>query len=275
MSNTESGDDLLLGRQVPPVTGYSPEILHPIPRATARAELAMDCVPHGADLWHAYEVSWLDHSGKPEVRVGRFMIPASSDNMVESKSFKLYLNSLNNERFEDEQEVKSVIVADVSSVVGDNVDLQLLPVDAPVLAGSSLGGTCIDGLTLDGPIPDTPSAELLSADAGDDVVEERLYSHLLRSLCPVTGQPDWATVWLHYRGRAIDRSALLRYLLAFRNHHEFHEQCVERMFHDIHCACAPQQLHLQGFYTRRGGLDINPFRSTEPGASPLPRLSRQ
>ncbi len=107
------------------------------------------------------------------------------------------------------------------------------------------------------------------------MVEEVLYSHLLRSLCPVTGQPDWATVWLHYRGAAVEHSSLLQYIIAYREHQEFHEQCVERMFCDIAQRCAPQFLHLQAFYTRRGGLDINPFRSTDAHARPLPRLNRQ
>ena len=124
-------------------------------------------------------------------------------------------------------------------------------------------------------VPEEPSVSLLIPAGDGEKVEERLYSHLLRSLCPVTGQPDWATVWLHYRGVALDRSSLLRYLLSFRNHHEFHEQCVERMFDDIRRAVAPDFLYVQGFYTRRGGLDINPFRSTSVDAEPLPRMNRQ
>jgi 7-cyano-7-deazaguanine reductase len=195
--------------------------------------------------------------------------------MIESKSFKLYLNSLNNERFESEGAAIARIVADISDVAGSDVALQLLPVDDPSLAGGQLEGDCLDSLAVGSVANGEPVPGLLSLAGDGALVEEMCYSHLLRSLCPVTGQPDWASVWLHYRGRALDRVALLRYLLAFRNHHEFHEQCIERMFRDITGTCDPEFLHIQGFYTRRGGMDINPFRSTDPVARALPRLNRQ
>ena len=275
MTEVPGNEGTLLGRTVPPVTGYAPGVLHPIPRVASRASLGMENVPHGVDLWHAYELSWLDQTGKPVVGVGRFSVPASSPNMVESKSFKLYLNSLNNERFESEQAAITRIVADISKVAGETVELELLAVDAPALAGADLEGECIDSQPVDATFTGEPEGGMLSLADGGRVIEEKLYSHLLRSLCPVTGQPDWASIWLHYKGRALHRGALLRYLLSVRNHHEFHEQCVERMFHDIAIACDPQFLHIQGFYTRRGGMDINPFRSTDAAAKPLPRLNRQ
>ena len=249
--------------------------MYPIPRAQGRGHLGLgEILPFaGADLWHAYEMSWLDASGKPMVRVGRFTIAASSPNMVESKSFKLYLNSLNNTRFSSEAELLGTVVKDISAVAGAEVKLELLDPADPVLAGTPLTGHCLDELPL------TPSAlgydpELLQIRPGA-AVQERLYSHLLRSLCPVTGQPDWATLWLHYSGAALDHGSLLDYIVSYRQHQEFHEQCVERMFLDIQRRCAPQFLHIQAFYTRRGGLDINPFRSTDPAAQPLPRLNRQ
>ena len=275
MTEAPGSEETLLGKTVSPVKGYAPGILHPISRMTGRAALGMEHDPYGVDLWHAYELSWLDHTGKPVVGVGRFSVPASSPNMVESKSFKLYLNSLNNERFASEQAAITRIVADISKVAGDTVELELLAVDDPSLAGVGLQGECVDSLPIDATAAGEPEAGMLSLADGGPVIEATLYSHLLRSLCPVTGQPDWASIWLHYKGRALDRGAMLRYLLSFRNHHEFHEQCVERMFHDLSAVCEPKFLHIQGFYTRRGGMDINPFRSTEPGARPLPRLNRQ
>jgi 7-cyano-7-deazaguanine reductase len=275
MTGQRDDKGMLLGRQVPAARVYDPGLLYPIPRSASRESLGMDVVPHGVDLWHAYEMSWLDKTGKPLVRVGRFTVPVSSANIVESKSFKLYLNSLNNERFDSEADAVARIVSDVSAVVGEAVDLEVLPVDDPSLSGASLSGECLDALPV---VPDgqhEPEAGMLSLIDGGSVVEEQLYSHLLRSLCPVTGQPDWASVWVHYRGKALDRELLLMYLLAFRDHHEFHEQCVERMFHDIRSICTPDFLHVQGLYTRRGGMDINPFRSTDPRARPLPRMNRQ
>jgi 7-cyano-7-deazaguanine reductase len=272
-----AGEDegILLGRHTPVPQKYAPYILQSIPRATARQHLGIGtALPfHGADQWHAYEMSWLDNDGKPVVRVGRFTVPASSPYIIESKSFKLYLNSLNSTRFATEEQVRSIIVNDISGAAGERVELQLLRVSDPWLAGTALAGDCLDEVRI-APWSGQPQAEQLQLQPGR-MVDEVLYSHLLRSLCPVTGQPDWATLWLHYRGTAIEHTSLLQYIIAYREHQEFHEQCVERMFCDIARRCEPQFLHLQAFYTRRGGLDINPFRSTDPDARPLPRLNRQ
>jgi 7-cyano-7-deazaguanine reductase len=270
-----SGRELLLGKHIPVVDEYTPALLYPITRTEGRARLGLgDAIPfYGVDLWHAYEMSWLEPSGKPVVRVGRFSIPASSPCMVESKSFKLYLNSLNNTQFASEADLHSTVVNDISSVVGARVALELLAPADPSLSGTILQGLCLDDLPLTAAAA-APAPAILQVQPGE-AVQQRLYSHLLRSLCPVTGQPDWATVWLHYSGAALDHASLLRYIISYRQHQEFHEQCVERMFLDIHRCCTPQFLHIQAFYTRRGGLDINPFRSTDPAAQPLPRLSRQ
>src|SRR5210317_216115 len=214
--------DMLLGKHTPVVDTYAPHLLYPISRSAGRETLdPADPVPFlGADLWHAYELSWLDDSGKPVVRVGRFIVPASSPNIVESKSFKLYLNSLNSTAFASDEEARQTIVRDISAVAGADVSLQLLdPVD-PSLSGARLAGTCIDDLPLvcrD----EQPSADLLRQ-AGNEIIEEQLHSYLLRSLCPVTGQPDWASLWVHYRGVALDHRALLRYIIAYRRHQEFH-----------------------------------------------------
>lgn len=265
---------MLLGKHTPVVDAYSPHLLYPIARDEGRAGLAVDSAPcfFGADLWHAYEVSWLDESGKPQVRVGRFTVPASSPNMVESKSFKLYLNSLNSTRYPSEQALLSVLQQDLNSVTGAQVGVELLPVTDAALAGSQPAGRCIDDLDITA-MDAEPMPEMLRV--AEAPVEQALHSHLLRSLCPVTGQPDWATVWLHYHGPALYPASLLQYLVAYRQHQEFHEQCVERIFCDLYRVIKPEFLHVQAFYTRRGGLDINPLRSTDPHARPLPRMNRQ
>lgn len=266
--------DLLLGRQTPVVDHYAPELLYPIPRREGRDALGLGSEPpfEGVDIWHAWELSWLDAGERPQTRIGRFSIPASSPNLVESKSLKLYLNSLNNVVFDDDAAALACITRDVSAVVGETVAVVAFAADDPAMAASQPSGLCIDGS--DGRWPRRePEPGMLAA--GEAVVEESLFSHSLRSLCPVTGQPDWATLWLHYRGRSLDHGALLSYLLAYRQHRGFHEQCVEQIFRDIRACIAPEFLHLQAFYTRRGGLDINPFRSTGGGNPPWWRLTRQ
>ena len=266
--------ELLLGKNVAVVDEYSPQLLYPINRQAARTELGLvgELPFTGVDLWHAYEVSWLDEHNKPIVRVGRFFIPADSPSMVESKSFKLYLNSLNGTNYRSEEALSDTLRKDISDAVGARIEMELLPVDAPELDGGVPDGTCLDGLYVE--IDNSPpDASLLCV--GTEVVDESLYSHLLRSLCPVTGQPDWATVYVHYRGRSLAHESLLRYLIAFRQHQEFHEQCVERMFCDIYKLISPEFLEIQAFYTRRGGMDINPFRSTDPDPIPLSRMNRQ
>lgn len=272
---SEGGEGMLLGRHTPVLEQYCPAILYPISRADGRRALGLpEPLPFGgADLWHAYELSWLDASGKPAVRVGRFEVPAASPNMIESKSFKLYLNSLNSTRFSSEEELRHTIMTDISAVAGAPVALELLPLGHPALAGAMPAGDCIDDVDF-GPGPGEPAADLLEIQ-GVNRVEERLYSHLLRSLCPVTGQPDWATLLVHYHGPQIERSSLLRYIVSYREHREFHEQCVERVFNDIRNRCEPDLLQVQAFYTRRGGLDISPFRSSDASARPLPRMARQ
>ncbi|NQX88933.1 MAG: NADPH-dependent 7-cyano-7-deazaguanine reductase QueF [Halioglobus sp.] len=266
---------LLLGRTTPVVEQYSPHVLYPMPRCTARQTIGI-CAElpfFGTDLWHAYELSWLDVDGRPRVAVGRFEIPASSPNIIESKSFKLYLNSLNNTCFRDRDALRDVIIADTSAVAGVAISLDVLPLDHPTLVGVMPPGQCVDDTPF-AAVAEKPAAGVLQCNP-DQLVEEQLYSHVLRSLCPVTGQPDWATLWVHYRGAPIEHASLLQYIASYRNHREFHEQCVERVFRDI-CKCnEPEILHVQAFYTRRGGLDINPFRSLDPAACPLPRMPRQ
>ena len=272
--STES--ELLLGKVTPSAHRYAPELLYPIPRQPARSTLGIPSeLPfYGVDVWHAYELSWLDGQGRPVAYVGRFGIPIESPNLVESKSFKLYLNSLNSERFNSSASLVDRVQRDVSAVAGAEVTLDLLSVDDPSLAGVSLPGTCIDTCAYTA-AEGEPEADMLHVSDSDEVVEESLYSHLLRSLCPVTGQPDWASVLVTYRGAPVDHGSLLSYLVAYREHQEFHEQCVERMFCDLYERLSPDFLQVQAFYTRRGGMDINPFRSTSKNAKPLGRMNRQ
>ena len=268
-------EKLLLGKHTPVVENYAPQLLYPIPRKLGRSSLGLGTeLPfHGVDIWHAYEMSWLDSTGKPVVRVGRFSVPAASPNIIESKSFKLYLNSLNNTRFDDDKAAINTIETDLSAVAGGAIELLLFAPNDSALVGETLPGYCLDTLPA-GQIYAEPESHILQCQSSGEV-EEDVHSHLLRSLCPVTGQPDWATVRVRYKGAPIIRSSLLDYIIAYRQHQEVHEQCVERIYCDIQRRCEPNFLLVQAFYTRRGGLDINPFRSSSADALPLGRLNRQ
>jgi 7-cyano-7-deazaguanine reductase len=219
------------------------------------------------DIWNAYELSWLDMHGKPIVALAEFRVPATSPNIIESKSFKLYLNGFSQEPLANTAALRALLQQDLSVAAGAPVDVQLHPARVAQHTFADLAGESIDALpvTIDDYGP--PQADYLHADAGAAAVEETLVSDLLRSNCPVTGQPDWGSVQIAYRGTPIDREGLLRYLVSFRNHNEFHEQCVERIYVDVLRRCKPERLSVYARYTRRGGLDINPFRSSEPMTS--------
>lgn len=255
-------DDSGLGRSTEYPDSYDAGLLFPMPREASRQTLAID--PHalpfvGSDRWHAWEVSWLDPQGKPQVAIGRFDIPADSRFMVESKSLKLYLNGYNNERMASLEAVRALIETDLSAACEADVRAELHAPDALPDMIVLPEGECIDGLEVACDVYH-PDAELLSV--GPDEVDETLHSNLLRSNCPVTNQPDWATLVVRYRGPRIDRAGLLRYIVSFRNHADFHEQCVERIFIDLMARCRPERLTVAAYYTRRGGLDINPWRSS-------------
>ncbi len=254
-----------LGKSSAYVATYSPEQLFPIPRAPKWAELGLtaETLPYGGvDIWNCYELSWLLPSGKPVVAIGEFSIPADSPNIIESKSFKLYLNSLNQSVFESRQALVDVMVRDLSAAAGKPVGVRLRTLDEVAEEGiAALDGLCIDDLDVTIEDYDSPRPELLRSDSGRQV-EERVYSHLLKSNCPVTGQPDWGTVVIEYRGAALDHGSLLAYLVSFRQHADFHEQCVERIFLDLQRVLRPDRLSVHARYVRRGGLDINPYRST-------------
>jgi 7-cyano-7-deazaguanine reductase len=273
-----SPDHSPLGKATVYADRYDASLLFPIPRQGKRDEIGVSAgtLPfHGVDVWNGYELSWLDARGKPVVAVAEFRFPATTPNIVESKSFKLYLNSFAQERMDDDAQVLATLVRDLSAASGGPVDVVLrAPND---LDGTPLGepeGILLDTQELDFDSYGPPRPDFLATRDGD--VREVLVSHLLRSNCPVTGQPDWGSVQIAYTGAPIDRAGLLRYLVSFRSHTEFHEQCVERIFMDLRARCAPRELSVYARYTRRGGLDINPFRSTDPAAVPAnPRGARQ
>ena len=255
-----------LGKPVAYRDTYAPELLFPIERQLKRDEIGVrgDALPFvGEDLWNAYELSWLNMRGKPVVALARFRVPAETPRLVESKSLKLYLNAFNQSRFADAATVRETIARDLSAAAGGAVAVELMPLgERPLRQIGYPQGVCLDDLDID---IDTyqPAPALLAARG--EIVSETLYSHLLKSNCLVTGQPDWGMVVVRYTGPAIEREGLLRYIVSFREHNEFHEQCVERVFCDIMAHCHPQALAVWARYTRRGGLDINPFRAT-PGA---------
>lgn len=271
--------DSALGKTVTGSAEYDPALLFPIPRSTGRDALGLHppLAFHGVDLWNAYELSWLDARGKPRVAMAEFRVPASTPNLIESKSFKLYLNSLNAMRYADVETVQGLLGADLSKAAGGDVGVILSELDVSATSDiRTLDGCNIDALDIEIEHYGPPQADLLGIDAGAERVEETLVSNLLKSNCPVTGQPDWASVEIRYAGAPIDRAGLLRYLVSYRNHDDFHEQCVERIFRDLHQRCGPEHLTVCARYTRRGGLDINPWRSDVPGLKiDNTRLARQ
>jgi 7-cyano-7-deazaguanine reductase len=255
---------------------YKAALLFPIARATQRTALGLtDPLPFlGADLWTAFELSWLNTRGKPQVALAHFTVPCESTNLIESKSLKLYLNSFNNTQFADATEVQTRLRTDLTEaawrggVVQSSVGVKLVAADLfdrePIYE--------LDGLSLDRMDLDcdryTPAPDLLQAATDEAPVSEVLTSNLLRSNCPVTGQPDWGSVRISYFGPQMDQAGLLRYIVSFRQHNGFHEDCVERMFMDISQRCQPHKLSVYARYTRRGGLDINPFRTSWPQSLP-------
>ena len=265
-----------LGKSSAYVDQYDASLLFPILRATKRAEIGVTGQPvfFGADLWTAFELSWLNPKGKPQVALAHITVPAESTHIVESKSFKLYLNSFNNTRLESADVVRDMIRRDISSAIWHGGTMQAT-VGVKLLLQEQFDAEPVhelDGLNLDRMDIECsryqPAPDLLSANHDEQPVSETLVSHLLKSNCLVTGQPDWGSVQITYSGPQIDQAGLLQYIVSFRNHNEFHEQCVERIFMDIWTSCKPTKLTVYARYTRRGGLDINPWRTSAPGALP-------
>jgi len=275
---TNSLTAIPLGKKTDYPQQYDPELLFPVPRKLKRDELQISApLPfRGEDVWNGYELSWLNLRGKPVVALAVFRFPCTSEFLVESKSFKLYLNSLNQTRFTDVDHVSEVLQRDLSAVAGQPVTVSLTSVDdIDQWQIQCLSGKCIDDVDIAVEHYNLKAELLRGASDGEQIVEETLYSHLLKSNCLITSQPDWASIWIDYRGARIDHAALLAYLISFRQHNEFHEQCVERIFTDLMRYCQPQQLTVYARYTRRGGLDINPWRRTHLTVAPNWRMSRQ
>jgi 7-cyano-7-deazaguanine reductase len=241
------------------VNSYNPKLLYPIPRAIKRDELGIAGNEfYGVDIWNHYEISWLNVGGKPAVAIGEIIYPSNSPNIIESKSMKLYFNSFNGTVFENSQQLIDTVLKDLSSAVGEEVTFNLIPLDSNI-SFTKFSGICLDRLNV---VCDTykPYPDYLKV--SDIIVEEELYSNLLKSNCLVTSQPDWGSVYINYTGHQISHEGLLKYIVSLREHNEFHEQCVERIFHDIMKYCKPTSLIVYARYTRRGGVDINPYRTT-------------
>jgi 7-cyano-7-deazaguanine reductase len=273
-----------LGRPVHYTDQYDPSLLYPIARAGKREEIGIAGAPpfFGADLWTSYELSWLNARGKPQVAIGHFTIPCETPNIIESKSLKLYLGSFSGTVFASADAVRDRLRADLSeavwrgapapSTIGVRLLLPELFDQEPV---QELDGLSLDRLDIEC-TQYTPAPELLKSAVDEQPVEEVLTSNLLKSNCLVTGQPDWGSIQIRYAGPQIEQGGLLRYLVSFRNHNEFHEQCVERIFMDLWRRCRPTRLAVYARYTRRGGLDINPLRTSHPMALPANvRTARQ
>ena len=257
---------LSLGQATQYPDQYDPSLLFPIPRAENRAKLGFkdsQALPFvGVDIWNAFELSWLNKKGKPQIALAEFQIPADSPNMIESKSFKLYLNSLNSTHFADEHQLRELLIKDLSAVAGSKITIRIQATEAVAKKGmQEMSGVLLDRLDIevDPNLPADPN--LLGINESFGPIEQCLVSHLLKSNCPVTGQPDWASVQIRYQGRPILEEGLLSYLIGFRQLGEFHEHCVETIFTDIKRQCKPEKLSVYARYTRRGGLDINPFRT--------------
>ena len=277
-SNDSILNTLTLGKATQYAEHYDASLLQGVPRSMNRQQLNINenQLPfNGEDVWYGYELSWLNSKGKPVVAVAEFRFPCQSKNIVESKSFKLYLNSFNQSRFDSWEIVTQTLTKDLSAIVNSPVTVTLFSVDncPPLLFNPNEYQTLDDlDITVDSY---ELSPALLTTVQNNVNVEEKLVSHLLKSNCLITNQPDWASVYIDYQGAAIDHQSLLKYLISFRQHNEFHEQCVERIFSDIMEHCQPTKLTIYARYTRRGGLDINPYRSTEEGNAPNLRTLRQ
>lgn len=263
--NVLSPEQSELGKKSAYTPNYNPDLLFPIPRKSKRDEIGVpDELPFfGFDLWNHYEVSWLNEKGKPVVALAEIIYGCETPCIIESKSMKLYFNSFNNTKFKDEHTVQAIIKKDITNNIGADATVNIIPLSNLChnkTAFSELHGKCLDDLDIECNLF-TVEPSLLKSE--EEWVEESLYSHLLKSNCLVTNQPDWGSVQITYKGNKINHENLLRYIVSFRNHNEFHEQCIERIFMDIIKHCQPAELTVYGRYTRRGGLDINPYRSTK------------
>jgi 7-cyano-7-deazaguanine reductase len=268
----------VLGQSTDYIDQYTPSLLFPIARKLNRDALNIDgsALPFkGQDIWTGYELSWLNAKGKPQVAVALFTFSCQSSHLIESKSFKLYLNSFNQTRFNSRDEVQQHLITDLTAAVNSPVEVTLFSGDDyNCLPSTPLPGECIDDLDIEIDNYNIDANSLKSVN--EKVVTETLHSHLLKSNCLITSQPDWASIIIKYTGEQICRESLLRYLISFRTHNEFHEQCVERIYSDLTTQLNIKDLEVYARYTRRGGLDINPYRSTHNDTPPFTvKINRQ
>ncbi|NOU50667.1 NADPH-dependent 7-cyano-7-deazaguanine reductase QueF [Pseudoalteromonas sp. JBTF-M23] len=268
----------VLGKTTQYASQYDASLLHPIARKLNRDQIAVDesALPFmGEDIWTGYELSWLNLKGKPQVAVASFVFPCQSSHIIESKSFKLYLNSFNQSQFESSAAVQQILQKDLSEAANTHVSVTLYkPDDFACLPFTDMPGQCIDELDIEVNIY-SPQANILKS-AGQGIVSETLHSHLLKSNCLITSQPDWASIVISYTGLQVCHESLLRYLISFRSHNEFHEQCVERIYCELMNTFGFDKLEVYARYTRRGGLDINPYRSSHQDKTPYSiRTNRQ
>lgn len=283
--NNRFGLELALGQQQAYQDQYNPALLQPIARSICREHLPLQALPNqqfkGVDVWTGYELSWLDETGKPCAAIAEFNVPANSPNIIESKSFKYYLNSFNQTRISQIQ-LEKTLIKDLTQAAGQPVGLKVIGLNDYQHPPTRIQGfTCVDDLALVNPSY-TPSATLLqptalatSDNAAPHTTKQQLFSHLLKSNCPVTGQPDWASVWIEIEGAAITPASFLAYIVSYRGHQDFHENCVEQMYCDLWQTLKPSSLWVYARYTRRGGLDINPFRSSHNQMPPSIKGARQ
>ena len=279
--NSDILNNLTLGKATQYANTYDASLLQGIPRTLNRDQLfnASSTLPFkGEDVWYGYELSWLNSKGKPIVAVAEFKIPCESPNIIESKSFKLYLNGFNQTSYRSMEDVTAILTKDLSDIAQANVSVILSPVDkCPALNIHHLAAHCIDDQDIEITEYNLSTKTLLTLQPAIDapIVEETLVSHLLKSNCLITNQPDWGSIYISYKGPKLCHETLLRYLISFREHNEFHEQCVERIFCDLQAHSKLSELSIQARYTRRGGLDINPYRSTHHSSAPNSRTLRQ
>lgn len=276
--NDKSLSALKLGQKTEYKSEYDPTLLQPVPRKLNRDGLGVTDQPpfdRGADVWTCYELSWLNENGLPQVAIADVAIDFRSENLIESKSFKLYLNSFNQTKFASLEQVEQTLAKDLSQCASGQVSVKVYKLSAytqqPIV---DFAGECIDEQDIQIDSYEFSNEHLASVAEGE-VVEETLVSHLLKSNCLITSQPDWGSVQIHYVGKKLNREKLLRYLVSFREHNEFHEQCVERIFTDLIQFTQPEKLTVYARYTRRGGLDINPFRSNFESVPQNLRMARQ
>ena len=263
-----------LGKKSSYPQGYNKNLLLGIERKPKRLEIGIDdtAMMYGFDAWKCYEVSWLGQTGKPEVRIISIIYDASSVCLVESKSLKLYLNSFNNERYDSEDEIVDLISRDLAEVLGTQPQVDFVKL-TNIYNITYPSGIPLDDINIDMNDTENVRPDFLATD-NNNLIHESIFSDLLKSNCLVTNQPDWGTIVIEYEGKKICHEGLLKYIISFRNHNEFHEQCIERIFMDIMCQCSPKKLTVYARYTRRGGIDINPYRSTEKSCLDMANKSK-